>query len=234
MGKIVFITGTDTGVGKTVLTALLLCHLRERGCNALAMKPFCSGSRADARLLHGFQKNLLTLDEINPFFFSQAVAPVASAGPKKNIRLDLVLEKIHGVSRRCDVLLVEGIGGLLVPLQKNYTVADVISRLNCPVLVVGRNQLGTINHTLLTVKQLQSIGVEDIKIVLMEMKKPDRSALKNPKIIEKMAGCGPVFVIPNIFLGADLRGEMKINVTFLKKILARIAGGAIFITVRPT
>src|SRR5271157_6042865 len=136
MAQIIFITGTDTGVGKTVVTALLLRHLRRAGCNALAMKPFCSGSRADARLLRRLQNNLLTLDEINPFFFKQPVAPAAAGGRRKAIPLDTVLRKIGAVGRRCDVLLVEGIGGLLVPLGKNYTVADLISRLHCPILIV--------------------------------------------------------------------------------------------------
>src|SRR5271154_6727959 len=100
MTKIIFITGTDTGVGKTVVTALLLRHLRRAGCNALAIKPFCSGSRADARLLLSFQKNLLTLDEINPFFFNQPVAPAAGGGRRKTIPLDTVLRKIRAVARR--------------------------------------------------------------------------------------------------------------------------------------
>jgi dethiobiotin synthetase len=225
MAKIIFITGTDTGVGKTVVTALLLRHLRQAGCNAMAIKPFCSGSRADARLLRGLQDNLLTLDEINPFFFRQPVAPAAAGGRRKTIRLDTVLRKIRAVGRRCDVLLVEGIGGLLVPLGGNYTVADLILRLHCPTLIVCRNRLGTINHTLLTVKALQAIGTKRLGIIMVEDKKPDESARSNPIIIKKMALSGPVFSIPNLGFRASSAGAIKINAIFLKKRLARILGG---------
>src|ERR1700722_15876817 len=115
--KIIFVTGTDTGVGKTLLTALLLHHLRARGCRALAMKPFCSGGRADVRLLQSLQPGELSDAEMNPFYFKQPIAPLAaSLGKRKKIPLNLVVEKIRAVARKCDVLLVEGSGGLLVPL----------------------------------------------------------------------------------------------------------------------
>jgi dethiobiotin synthetase len=227
MAQIIFITGTDTGVGKTVVTALLLCYLREVGCNALAIKPFCSGSRADARLLRSLQNNFLTLDEINPFFFRQPVAPAVAGGQRKAIPLDTVLRKIRAVGRLCDVLLVEGIGGLLVPLGKNYTVADLISRLHCPTLIVCRNRLGTINHALLTVEALQAVGIQRLGIIMVEDKKPDISARSNPKIIKKMAPSCPVFLIPNLGFRASAAGVIKINAIFLKKRLARILGGDI-------
>src|SRR5262249_14183756 len=148
-------------------------------CDARAMKPFCSGSRADARLLGHFQKNLLTLDEINPFFFNEPVAPAAVSGRRKNVRLDVVLAKIRALAEGGEVLVVEGIGGLLVPFDENVTILDLIKGLGCPVLVVSRNQLGTINHTLLTVKVLETAGVEKIGIAMMGAKKPDISAKNN-------------------------------------------------------
>ena len=79
LAKTIFITGTDTGVGKTVLTGLLLHHLREKGVRALAMKPFCSGSRRDVKLLKALQNSELTDDEINPYYFKEAVAPLVAA-----------------------------------------------------------------------------------------------------------------------------------------------------------
>jgi dethiobiotin synthetase len=233
MAKIIFITGTDTGVGKTVVTALLLRHLRRAGCNALAIKPFCSGSRADARLLLSLQKNLLTLDEINPFFFNQPVAPAAAGSRRKAIPLEMVLRTIGAIGRRCDVLLVEGIGGLLVPLGNNYTVADLISRLHCPALIVCRNRLGTINHTLLTVKAMEAVGLKRLNIVMVEDKMPDISARSNPKIIQKIASPAPVFLIPNLGSRASSAGVIKINAIILKKTLARILGGGIFSLVLP-
>ena len=96
--RIIFITGTDTGVGKTLLTGLLLHHLRQSGCHALAMKPFCSGSRADAEFLHAVQDGELTLDEINPFFFAEPLAPLVAAREQPPFRS--VCRKFCGGSRR--------------------------------------------------------------------------------------------------------------------------------------
>src|SRR5438094_393958 len=90
--RIIFITGTDTGVGKTVLTGLLLTHLRQTGVRALALKPFCSAGRADAELLHDLQDGELTLDEINPFHFKEPLAPLVAARlHRRKISLDQVL-----------------------------------------------------------------------------------------------------------------------------------------------
>jgi dethiobiotin synthetase len=232
MAKIIFITGTGTGVGKTVLTALLLAHLRASGVNALAMKPFSSGGREDALNLLSLQENLLTLNEVNPFFFDQPVAPAALT-KSNTIRLDDVVRTIQIVAGRCDVLLVEGIGGLLVPLNGKMTVRDVILGLKCPVYVVSQNRLGTINHTLLTLESLQLAGVKDIKVVMMAGKERDASVAKNSQIIRKMSSKNPVFDVPQINFFGDFPREIKINARFLKKTLAGILGGDIFITVRP-
>src|SRR5262249_51966743 len=143
--RIIFITGTDTGVGKTLLTGLLVCHLRASGCHALAMKPFCSGGRADVDFLRVAQDRELTADEINPFYFREPIAPLVAARKRHiKIRLPDVLRAISDILARCECLLIEGSGGLLVPLGEGYTVADLISKLNCEVIVVSRNRLGTI------------------------------------------------------------------------------------------
>ena len=113
MGEIVFITGTDTGVGKTVLTALLLQHLRSKNIKALAMKPFCTGDRGDVELLQSLQPGILTDTEANPYFFEPPVAPfVASQQIGQKIELSEVIEKISCVRNKCDVLLVEGATGI--------------------------------------------------------------------------------------------------------------------------
>ena len=217
--KIIFVTGTDTGVGKTVLTALLVAFLRRRGRAALAMKPFCSGSRRDARLLRGLQKGCLTLDEVNPFYFDKPLAPGAAA---RNVPLGAVLGKISDLARRCEILVVEGVGGLFAPLGRNYAVRDLIRSLDCKVIVVSANRLGTINHTLLTVEALQVAGQKDVTIVVMGVKKPDISAESNARMIRKMAPRTPVFEVPYLGFGASNGGGVKNNVIFLKKTLARL------------
>jgi dethiobiotin synthetase len=203
LARIIFVTGTDTGVGKTLLTCLLLHHLRQSGCHALAMKPFCSGSRADTEFLHSVQDGELTPDEITPFFFAEPLAPlVAARRHHRLIRLPDVLRRIRRVTGRCQCLLIEGIGGLMVPLAKGFTVRDLIARLGCEVIVVACNRLGTINHTLLTVDALQHIGIRTLKTVLMSSTEGDFSTGSNSRILAELLA--PTLVLPVPFLGANL------------------------------
>jgi dethiobiotin synthetase len=232
--RILFITGTDTGVGKTLLTALLLRHLRARGANALALKPFCSGGRADAELLYQLQDGLLTLDEVNPFHFAEPVAPLASARKhRRNVPLDAVLQHINSIASRKShsavdaakasteystlntqkYLLIEGSGGLLVPLGEVYSVRDLVRRLGCEVIVVSQNRLGTINHTLLTVEaltgadgrasgsrgRLQLGGSSLPRVVLMDAANPDLSSRSNAALLSELLT--PVSLVRLPFLG---------------------------------
>jgi dethiobiotin synthetase len=131
MKQTFFITGTDTGVGKTVLTVLLAQFLRERGVNAAALKPICSGGRGDAKKIFAamsgafevqnpkskVQSLLLSLDEINPWHFRAPIAPLLSARKEnKRVKLSQVLAHARTMQKRFDILLIEGAGGLLSPL----------------------------------------------------------------------------------------------------------------------
>ena len=220
-GKIIFVTGTDTGVGKTIFTGLFVYHLRERGVHALAMKPFCSGSRADVRLLRAMQDAELSEDEINPFYFSEPVAPLVSARRnKRRISLGEVVQRIKKMAARCECLLVEGSGGLLVPLGEKYCVSDVIKRLKCEVILVSRNQLGTINHTLLTTNALKRFGVQNISVALMGTSKKDASVEKNGEVLREFLG--KIRVREILFLGKNPNkiGVLKKSHTKVKKTLA--------------
>lgn len=230
--RILFITGTDTGVGKTFLTSLLLCYLRAQGTSVLGLKPFCSGTRDDAELLHRLQEGALHLDEVNPFYFPEPVAPLISERKHhRHIPLDHVLRHVNSIAARLSdpdplarparrrfannpklkaqkYLLIEGSGGLLVPLGPGYTVRDVIMHISCDVLVVGRNKLGTINHTLLTlnglgvridgskacVRQRQSARVRGV--VLMDQPSPDPSSRTNAAILEELIAPIPLVRLP--------------------------------------
>lgn len=223
LGKIIFITGTDTGVGKTVFTSLLLHHLRNSGVHALAMKPFCSGGRGDVRLLRAMQDGELTENEINPFYFPEPVAPLVSARQhSRRILLRDVVRRIKMISSRCECLLIEGSGGLLVPLGEKYFVNDLIRRLNCEVIIVSRNQLGTINHTLLTLKALRnSGGIGQVQIALVAAGKADVSRRTNEHILREL--CAPIPVRAVAFLGekANKTGALKKSYKKVKKTLAR-------------
>jgi dethiobiotin synthetase len=221
--RIIFITGTDTGVGKTLLTGLLLHHLRQSGCHALAMKPFCCGSRADTEFLRAVQDGELTLDEISPFFFAEPLAPlVAARRGHSSICLQDVFRRIKRIASRCQCLLIEGIGGLLVPLGEGFTVRDLIARLGCEVIVVSRGRLGTINHTLLTVEALQRIEIQRLKAVLMSSQKGDSATRSNGLILAELLA--PTPVLPVGFLGRNpLRLEaLKKSEKKIEKTLARI------------
>jgi dethiobiotin synthetase len=223
--KIVFITGTDTDAGKTVLTAMLLAFLRQEGAGALAMKPFCSGSRGDALLLHSLQKECLTLDEVNPFYFDRPLAPAAASGRgRPGVPLQAALRKIRLLADRCELLLVEGAGGLLAPLGENYTVRDLISRLRCHAIVVCPNRLGVINHLMLTAEALQHAGIQDFTVAMMDVEKPDISAASNPRMIRQRLPANPVICLPYLGFGASKAGAVKKNVKYLQKTLARLLG----------
>jgi dethiobiotin synthetase len=217
--RIVFVTGTDTGVGKTVLTALLLAHLRAAGRAALGMKPFCSGARGDALLLHSLQKGCLTLDEVNPFYFDKPLAPAAAP---KRVPFQKALAAIRALAGRCEVLLVEGAGGVLAPLGDDYTARDLIGAMDCETIVVGHNCLGTINHTILTVEALQRVEMQGIAVVMMEAKNPDLSASGNVKMLRQRLGCEVVFSIPHLGFRVPTPRVIKKNVKFMKKVLARL------------
>lgn len=155
--RIIFITGTDTGVGKTLVTALLLDFLRNTGCHALAIKPFCSGGLADVDLLDVVQNGELTTRQINPFYFQEPVSPLAAARKhRRRVSLRAVIDHTRKIARHCDFLLVEGAGGLLVPLGEGFSILDLIVGLTREVIVVAPNRLGTINHTLLTIDKLRN------------------------------------------------------------------------------
>jgi len=218
--RIIFVTGTDTGVGKTVFTSLLLYHLRKENHHALAMKPFCSGGRADVKLLRAMLDGELTEDEINPFYFPEAVAPLVSLRQRRRvIPLMDVVRRIRSIAARCDWLLIEGSGGLLVPLGENYLVRDLIWRLNCEVIVVARNRLGTINHTLLAMEALGK-KMKNVRVALVAGKK-DVSSATNQKVLGDLLAPAEVFEVEFLGENASKSGSLKKNYGKVKKTLAR-------------
>ena len=184
MKQKLFITGTDTGVGKTVLAALLTWFLRERGVNAAALKPICSGGRADARALRAAMDGALTLDEINPWHFRSPIAPLLAAKlEKKSVRLAQVLAHIRMLQRRFEVLVVEGAGGLLSPLGENFDSRDLIAALHARPIIVAPNQLGAGNHVLLTLEALPQDLRAKARVVLVSPPRSDAATKSNAKLL---------------------------------------------------
>jgi dethiobiotin synthetase len=196
MKRTLFITGTDTGVGKTALTALLTRFLRERGVSAVALKPVCSGGRGDARALHAAMNGALTLDEINPWHFRASIAPsLAARHEKKPVKLSQVLAHVRALQKRFEVVLVEGAGGLLSPLGEDFNSRDLITTLRATPIVVAQNKLGAVNHILLTLEALPKNRRANARIVLMSPLKPDGPAKTNAKLLAGLTSA-EIFPLP--------------------------------------
>lgn len=178
MTKGLFITATDTGVGKTYLTALIARSLREIGIRVGAYKPVCSGAEiaADGSLFWADVQALTTAigGEFDPARVCPARlhAPLAPpvAAMLEGVRLDF--DRMQTLAAwwqgRVDILLVEGVGGLLCPLTDEKTIADLAVAMAYPLLVVARAGLGTINHTLLTIEAARRRGLRVAGVVLNE------------------------------------------------------------------
>ena len=192
-----FITGTDTGVGKTVLTALLARYLHERGVRAAALKPICSGGRGDARALCAAMNGTLTLDEINPWHFRAPIAPLlATRRERKQVRLSQVLAHIRTMQKSFDVLLIEGVGGLLSPLGENFDSRDLIEVLRATPIVVCPNRLGAVNQVLLTIKALPHNAAAKACVVLMSPSRPDSSTGANANLLGEFFDKKRIFRLP--------------------------------------
>jgi dethiobiotin synthetase len=162
-----FITGTDTGVGKTWFTRWLVRAWRANGHHAVGLKPISSGDRDDAVLLREASSNALTLDEINPIHFLQPAAPlIAARAENRQIDFPALNASIAESTKRFSHVAVEGVGGWRVPLAPGYEVRDWARDLALPVVVVALNRLGVLNHTLLTVESIQDAGLTCAAVVV--------------------------------------------------------------------
>ena len=191
-----FITGTDTAVGKTLVSVSLAAYfsLRE-GLRVGVMKPFETGLPADrtelfpcdAKSLKEASGSSDDLSTITPFTFELPLAPeTASILEHKEIDLGIVNRAFQGIVDTHDITIVEGAGGIMVPIKDNFFFADLIRQWALPAIVVSRLGLGAINHTLLTCRALQSLGVTIIGVILNDMEGKDEPAARtNPEILKK-------------------------------------------------
>jgi dethiobiotin synthetase len=187
MARTLFITGTDTGVGKTVFTALLAEFLRRRGDRVAALKPICSGGRGDARVLRAALDGTLSLDEVNPWHFRAPIAPVLAAErEKKAVSMEPVLAHIRAVQKRFDWVLVEGAGGLLSPLGTDFDSRDLMSALRAVPVIVAQNKLGVVNQILLTLEALPRDLRHGARVVLMAPPCRDPATASNFELLGRL------------------------------------------------
>lgn len=201
-GSGLLVTGTDTGIGKTWVSALLVKELRKGGSATVGLKPVSSGSREDAERLWEASGGALDLDVINPWWFQTPVAPlVAKRIEGRELPMESLVEHIHQVRDAHDFTIVEGVGGWEVPIGEGYSFPDYAKALGFPVLVVAANWLGALNHTLLTVKAIQAAGLECVGVILNHLEaERDVAATTNRAILEELC---PVPVIGEVLTDAD-------------------------------
>ncbi len=169
----IFITATDTGVGKTVVTAALAVSLRKDGYDVGVMKPIETGlpssanAGSDAARLRAAARSSDMLTEIRPYAFRRPLAPLDAARlEKRTVTLPTIMRAFRTLQSRHEVVVVEGVGGLYVPITSSLDVLDLIYRMKLPTIVVGRVSLGGINHALLTLRALRQRKIPVLALVL--------------------------------------------------------------------
>jgi dethiobiotin synthetase len=193
-----FITATDTGAGKTFVTSLLVRGLRKAGIDAVPFKPICCGGREDAELLASACDGRIPLEAINPVWLRAPAAPyAASMVENRVVDLDMVRKMYRELRNAFDSVLVEGIGGWLVPITRDFFVSDLAAEFGLPVVVVVNNRLGALNHTFLTVNGIRTRGVECAGIILNQAEPCERdpATATNRAILEELAGVPILFEI---------------------------------------
>ena len=221
-----FVTATGTGTGKTLLTALLARFLRQNGLRVAALKPVCSGGRDDARALAAALAGELTLDEINPWHFRAAVAPVLAARrEKQQVSLPQIVACARSWQKRTDWLLIEGAGGLLSPLGEKVDSLDVITALRATPIIVAPNRLGVINDLRLTLAALPPSARSRTTIVLMSPPQPDAATRSNPALLAEYFDAGHIICLPWLGEAVDLDAALE-NRRIRRKLGQVTAAGA--------
>ncbi|MBM3875252.1 MAG: dethiobiotin synthase [Verrucomicrobia bacterium] len=222
--RCIFITGTDTGVGKTVFTCLLARHLRASGVRVAALKPVCSGGRGDALALRAALDGALTLDEINPWHFRAPVAPLLAARREgKRVHLAAVLAHVRRFQKTFEIVLVEGAGGLLSPLGERFNARDLIAKLNATPIVVCPNRLGAVNQALLLMDAVPAVAARPARLVLVQPRTPDASTRSNPTLLGEFLGASRVFTLPR--LGKVRQGSAEVPSSLRHLVTALTAAG---------
>lgn len=212
MTRGIFVTGTDTEIGKTAIAAGLAAVLKNRGIRVGVMKPISAGGRADANLLRRVTGQ--PLDTINPIALRDPLSPnIAAERENAEIDLALVFSAFDRLLQTRDCVIVEGVGGLLVPIADHILVADLALRLQLPLLIVARAALGTINHTLLTIEAARARGLL-INGAIYNALSPgplDLSAQLSPGVVTRLSGipsAGTIPYDPHIDVDAGRLGRM--------------------------
>ncbi len=189
----VFITGTDTAVGKTMIAGAIARTLSSQGIDVGVMKPIETGCRrskgklipADGTYLKAAACSTDRIESVTPYAYKDPIAPyAASMRDKRKVRMETIVKAYDRLRHRHSFLIVEGVGGLMVPLTSDVDLLDLILLLDLPVLLVARSGLGTLNHTLLTVRYGSEHHVRFVGVILNQTS-PKKSLADetNPEIL---------------------------------------------------
>lgn len=200
----IFITGTDTDVGKTTVAAGLAGALKNMGYSVGVMKPVQSGAGMKNGRLYSQDAEMMTRavdskDEENlvcPVLLREPLAPGVAAGIEgKTVDIELIKNAYAELERRHDLVIVEGAGGIAVPLKDKFLVSDLIAYLGLPAIIVARAGLGTINHTFLTIEHARKCGIAIIGVIINNYR-GGMAEETNPKVISELTGIPVIGVIP--------------------------------------
>ncbi|HET7390701.1 MAG TPA: dethiobiotin synthase [Nitrososphaeraceae archaeon] len=219
--KGLFITATDTGVGKTIIGAALASTIRRSGVDVGVMKPFACADKVFSRKYKSEDVALLAKaaqvtdpdEQINPFFYPIPTAPfVASKLNFKNkVNISYALKLYHKLCAKHDFMIVEGIGGVMVPLTKKKYIANFAKSLGLSTIIVSSLKLGTINHTLLTIKVCKGFGLNPIGIIINGIEEND--SLVKDKVVEAIEELSDVKILGVIpFLKTPKLSKMRLAI----------------------
>ncbi len=239
MGAGIFITGTDTGVGKTRVAAMLVRALRAAGVDAAGFKPFCCGGREDAELLAEASRQnaecgmrnaesgsaAISVNDVNPVWLRPPVAPFAAAMMEgRTADVALVRGKFAELRAGRAAVIVEGAGGWGVPVTRDFSMADLAVEFALPVLVVAANRLGVLNHTLLTVAAIRASGLRCAGVLLNHAQIPaknDAAVMTNAAVLGELLAALPGGAVP--LLGEIAFGAESLPDEILSTLRTRMA-----------
>lgn len=193
----IFITGTDTGIGKTYVACKLIRRYVAQGYKVVGMKPVAAGCELidgewvneDVALLTAASNVKAPQALVNPYCFTPPIAPhIAAAQSGVNIEMDVIKAAYAQLSTMADIVVVEGAGGLLVPLNNGQTLADMIKHLNLPVVLVVGLKLGCINHTSLTLESILARGLTLHSMVMNDVDPHMLAMQENIEALIKLDG----------------------------------------------
>ncbi|HEY8139726.1 MAG TPA: dethiobiotin synthase [Nitrososphaera sp.] len=201
-----FITGTDTGIGKTMIASGLVWALKQRQIDVGVMKPFATADREFSKKYKSRDTFILAKaaqtsepdGDLNPFFYRKAASPLMASEimGKKAPSLDEAIVAFRKIASRHKFVIVEGIGGIMVPVAEKRVIGDFAKIVALPVIIITSPRLGTLNHTLLTVMACRSLGLDIAGIIINKMPvKPSTVEEKTPRMIEEITGVGVLAVI---------------------------------------